>query len=194
MFTGIVEELGTVLALSKRGGLMALSVEAPLAASDARVGDSIAVNGACLTVTACSGSKLQFDIMAETLDSTVLGGLRRGEKVNCERSLKATDRISGHFVTGHVDCAGVIRKKSSVRSTVCFEIAVPAEFLGWCVSKGSVSVDGISLTISGRTHGSFAVCIIPHTLKNTTLGFKGPSDRVNVEFDMLVKRGVAQFG
>ena len=187
MFTGIVEELGTVLSLSRKGGITVLSIEAPLAASGTRVGDSIAVDGACLTVVACKGKSISFEIMAETLNATTLGGLRSGGKVNCERSLRAGDRISGHFVTGHVDCAGVIRKKSVVRANLCFEIAVPPRFLAWCLPKGSIAVDGISLTLAARTQGTFSVYIIPHTLKNTTLGFKGPAHRVNVEFDILAK-------
>lgn len=110
------------------------------------------------------------------------------DKVNLERSLKVGDRVSGHFVTGHVDCVGIIRKRHFIGGNLCFEIAVPVSYLKYCLPKGSVAVDGISLTLVNKASNTFSVYIIPHTLKNTTLGFKGHSLEVNVEFDMLAKR------
>lgn len=187
MFTGIVEELGTVVALSKRGRLGRLTVRGATAAQGSRIGDSIAVNGACLTIVALKGDQLSFDVMQETLSLTDLGRLAPGDRVNLERSLKLGDRVSGHFVSGHVDCLGVIRKKISVRGNLCFEIAIHPKSSGYILPKGSVAVDGISLTVAEKKSGAFTVYVIPHTLINTTLGIKGASRQVNIEFDMLAK-------
>ena len=189
MFSGIVEELGEVRDISRRGRVSLLRVSASVVMEDAKIGDSIAVNGACLTVVKKEKGALSFEVMQETLKVSNLGGLRIGEKVNLERSLKVGERISGHFVTGHVDCIGIIRKKTFLNSNLTFEIAVPAEFMKYCIPKGSVAIDGISLTIVNKKSNAFCVYIIPHTLKSTTLMFKGSSDKVNVEFDILVKSG-----
>lgn len=190
MFTGIIEEIGTVRGMTGRGRISVLSVEAGKAAEDVRIGDSIAVNGACLTVTGIKAGRLSFDVMQETRDGTDLGALRPGSKVNLERSLKMGDRIGGHFVSGHVDCVGVIRRKTHVRANLCFEIGIPPGFRPLIMLKGSVAVDGISLTVAGKTPDSFSVYIIPHTLASTVLGLKSVSQPVNVEFDMLVKSAV----
>lgn len=188
MFTGIVEELGEVKNNSRRGRNLSLEIKAQNTSQGTGIGESISVNGACLTVVKNEGGHYSFDLMPETASTTNLGSLRPGEKVNLERSLKAGERISGHFVTGHVDCVGTIRRKSFIKDNLCFEIAVPPDFLKFCLSKGSIAVDGISLTLADKKQGTFSVYIIPHTLKNTTLSFKGPADRVNVEFDILTKR------
>lgn len=188
MFTGIVEELGQVKKLSRRGSSTLLEIEAVKAADGIKVGDSIAVNGACLTVVDCEAGRLSFEVMPETMKATDLGVLRLCDKVNLERSLKIGDRLSGHFVTGHIDCIGIIRKKGYAGGNLSFQINVPAGFSSFILPKGSVAVDGISLTLMAKKAGSFTVYIIPHTLKNTTLAFKGPSDKVNVEFDILAKR------
>lgn len=188
MFTGIIEELGEVRRLSKGGRLARLEIAAQLVTKDAAVGDSISVNGACLTVTGNDRGMLSFEVMPETLRATNLGGLRPMAKVNLERSLKLGSRVSGHFVAGHVDCTGVIRQKRHREGNLEFEIAVPPAFISCVILKGSVAVDGISLTVAKKRSNAFGVYVIPHTLKNTTLGFKGPSEKVNVEFDMLAKR------
>lgn len=188
MFTGIVEELGIVKKIVHQAGVTSLEISAKEVLSDAKIGDSIAVNGACLTVIAIGNSSVSFEVIPVTLKSTNLGLLSLGQKVNLERSLKVGDRVSGHFVSGHVDCLGLIRKKNLRNGSVEFEISVPPEFLRWCLPKGSISLDGISLTLAKVSGNVFKVCIIPHTLKNTALNFKGPSDKLNVEFDMLVKR------
>ncbi len=189
MFSGIIEELGQVKKISRRGKVTLLEVKAAKVLEDPEIGESISVNGACLTVVDKTAGSVSFEVMPETLEVTNLGSLRIADRVNLERALKAGDRISGHFVSGHVDCAGIIRKKTYVHENLAFEIAFPPEFTKYLLPKGSVAVDGISLTIMDRRPGSFSVYIIPHTLKNTTLGFKGPSDKVNVEFDILAKRG-----
>ena len=188
MFSGIVEELGEVCSLTRRGAVTLLSVKADKVLEETKIGDSISVNGACLTAVKKDKTSLSFEVMNATLKVTNLGSLKFAEKVNLERSLKVGDRISGHFVSGHIDCTGIIRKKNYVNSNLCFEIAVPAEFMRFVILKGSVAVDGISLTLADKKSNTFSVYIIPHTLKNTTLGFKGPSNKVNIEFDLLAKR------
>lgn len=180
--------MGVVRSFAKRGTVHQLAVECRKAAEGTFIGDSIAVNGVCLTVVAVRAAQLVFEVMAETARASNIGALRISEKVNLERSLKLGDRVSGHFVLGHVDCVGVIRSKKIFRGNLVFEIAIPPEFLKYVILKGSIAVDGISLTISGRRSDTFAVYIIPHTLNNTTLGFKGPSDKVNIEIDMLAKK------
>lgn len=191
MFSGIVEELGEVKNISHSGSVTRLTIAAHKVLEDVKVGDSIAVNGVCLTVVDKSGESLVFEAMPETLKTTDLGSFRISEKVNLERSLKIGERLSGHFVTGHVDCAGLIRKKTRVSNNLGFEIAANTEFMKFILPKGSVAVDGISLTIMKKQSNTFWVYIIPHTLRNTTLGFKGPSDKVNIEFDILAKRAAA---
>ncbi len=201
MFTGIVEELGVVKGINRKGQYIVLSVQADKVVPETKIGDSIAVNGACLTVVKIEGRLLSFDLLAETSGLTNLGKLRVGEKVNLERSLKVGDRLSGHFVTGHIDCLGLIRNKSHINGNLCFEIALKPEFLKFIVSnsfgnrkpnyglvaKGSVAVDGISLTVVSKHSNVFTVYVIPHTLQNTTLSFKGPGAQVNIETDILAK-------
>ncbi|MFA5004775.1 MAG: riboflavin synthase [Candidatus Omnitrophota bacterium] len=188
MFTGIVEELGVLRRRHQSGRVMVIEVSADKTLQGASVGESIAVNGACLTVVQLKKDALVFEVMSETLKSTNIGLLKTGEQVNLERSLKAGDRISGHFVTGHIDCLGLVRKKSYLNNNLVFQIAVKPEYLRYCLPKGSICVDGISLTLAAKTNSTFSVYLIPHTLKNTTLNFKGPSSRVNVEFDILAKK------
>jgi len=135
---------------------------------------------------------LTFEVIPQTLKITTLGSSKVYDKVNLERALKIQDRLSGHFVTGHIDCIGIIRKKNYLDNNLCFEIAVPVQFLKFCLLRGSIAVDGISLTLAAKRSNTFSVYIIPHTLKNTTLGFKGPSDKVNIEFDILAKNAANQ--
>ena len=187
MFTGIIEELGEIKAVSRRGNLALFEVRADRVLEETAIGDSIALNGVCLTVIKKDPGILAFEVMPETLKVSNLGLLRPCSKVNLERSLKIGSRLSGHFVTGHVDCMGVIRKRNYINNNLAFEINCPVEFIKYIMPKGSVAIDGISLTIVDKKSGSFTVYIIPHTLKNATLGFKGPSDKVNIEFDILAK-------
>ena len=188
MFTGIVEELGKLKRMSRKAGVTLLEIEGKKVLADTKIGDSIAVNGVCLTVVSIGKNYLFFEVINQTLKDTNLSLLKVGEKVNLERSLKAGDRISGHFVSGHIDCLGIVRNKSLRNGSFEFDIAVPLSFMRYCLPKGSISLDGISLTLAGSNGNTFRVGIIPHTLKNTTLDFKGPSSRLNVEFDMLAKR------
>jgi len=188
MFTGIIEELGRVSGISKRGNVSFLSIESGMVWQDARIGDSIAVNGVCLTVIEIDKARLSFEVMQQTMKNTDLSGLSVNKQVNLERSLKVGERLSGHFVLGHVDCVGLIRRKSYVENNLCFEIALPMEQMGYVLPKGSIAVDGISLTVVSRRSNLVSVYVIPHTLKNTTLNVKGPSDKVNIEFDILAKK------
>lgn len=188
MFTGIIEELGEIAKISKRSNITTFEVKANKTLEDTKIGDSIAVNGACLTVVKKDSASLFFEAMPETLKITNLSLLRLKDKVNLERSLKIGDRLSGHFVAGHIDCVGIIRAKKYIESNLCFEIAVPIEFMKYVLPKGSIAIDGISLAIVNKKSNIFSTYIIPHTQKNTTLGFKGPSGKVNIEFDILAKR------
>jgi riboflavin synthase len=188
MFSGIVEEFGEVKSISRQGQVTLFRIKARRVLEDIKIGDSIAVNGVCLTAIKEEQGILSFEVMPETLKVTNLGALRIGDKVNLERSLKIGNRLSGHFVTGHIDCMGVIRRKGYINGNLSFEIAIPQKFIKYCIPKGSIAIDGISLTLVDKRSGAFNVYIIPHTLKNTTLGFKGPSDKVNIEFDILSKK------
>jgi riboflavin synthase len=188
MFSGIVEELGELTKISRRGNNTLFRILAKTIPQDVRIGDSIAVNGTCLTVIEKEKDFLGFELMPETLKTTNLGALRIRDRVNLEGALKIGDRLSGHFVTGHIDLTGIIRQKKYVNGNLCFEIALPPKFMRYVLPRGSIAIDGISLTIVAKRADTFTVYIIPHTLKNTTLGFKGHSDKVNIEFDILAKR------
>jgi riboflavin synthase len=193
MFCGIIEELGEVKNILRRGKNTLLEIGMDMVLQDAGIGDSICVNGVCLTAIEKKEGSLIFEAIPETLRLSNLGSLRIREKVNLERSLKAGDRISGHFVSGHIDCLGFIRKKNTVNNNLCFEIALPAQFLKYCLPRGSIAVDGISLTIVGVKSNTVSAYVIPHTLENTTLRFKGPSHKVNIEFDIFAKRAPLNF-
>ena len=188
MFTGIIEELGKVKRITRSGRTALLEISAQKTLQDVKIGQSIAVNGACLTIVSLKDNSFSFEVMPETLKSTNLGLLKIGEQVNLERSLKLGDRVSGHFVSGHIDCLGLVRRKCLHNGNLEFTVAIPAFFTRYCLTKGSVSLDGISLTLADKRADTFNVYIIPHTLKNTTLSFKGPSDKLNVEFDILAKK------
>ena len=188
MFSGVIEELGEVLSISRKRDISLLQLKSKNIIQDSRIGDSISVNGTCLTIIKKEGNILGFEVMPETLKITNLRVLKIQEKVNLERSLRVGDRISGHFVSGHIDCLGIIRNKHYIANNLCFEIAFPVKFSDYVLPKGSVAIDGVSLTVVTKKSGTLLVYIIPHTLKNTTLGFKGPSDKVNIEFDILAKK------
>jgi riboflavin synthase len=190
MFTGIVEELGKVKKIAQRAGITRLEISAKKTLIETKIGDSIAVNGVCLTAVAIGDNFFSFEVMPQTLKNTNLGLFKIGQVVNLERSLKVGERISGHFVSGHIDCLGLVRRKALRRGSVEFEISVPPAFIRYCLPKGSVAIDGISLTLALIRANIFTVCIIPNTLKNTTLSFTGPSDKLNVEFDILAKRNL----
>ena len=187
MFTGLVEETGELLALERSATGARLTVRAPLVSTDARLGDSIAVNGCCLTVTANDSAVLAFDLLAETLACTNLGALAAGAPVNLERALAAHARLGGHFVQGHIDTAARVVSFEEVSADHRLEIVLPAEFAGYVAFKGSIAIDGISLTVAEVRAESFTVWIIPHTLAVTNLRVKRAGDFVNLEFDLLAK-------
>ncbi|MBQ0896926.1 riboflavin synthase [Micromonospora purpureochromogenes] len=188
MFTGIVEELGEVVRVTDTGGDSALvAVRGPLVTSDARHGDSIAVNGVCLTVVDVSDGVFTADVMGETLRRSALGALRVGDPVNLERAAALNSRLGGHIVQGHVDGVGeiVAREPAAQWETVRFRL--PADLARYVVEKGSITIDGVSLTVAAVGDDWFAVGLIPTTLKLTTLGGKGVGDPVNLEVDVLAK-------
>jgi riboflavin synthase len=191
MFTGIIEELGELKKISKRGNVTLFEIQAKKILEGVFIDDSISVNGTCLTLIENKSGVLSFEVMPQTFNVTNLRTLKIKDKVNLERALKIGDRLSGHFVTGHIDSTGIIRRKNYINDNLCFEIAIPTKFMHYVLLQGSIAVDGISLTIVDKRSNTFTVYIIPHTLKNTTLGFKGPSDKVNIEFDILTKRANA---
>ena len=187
MFTGIIEHLGEVKQIKRQANSAVIAVDIGKLSSDVSSGDSIAINGACLTVTQINGSEVVFDISTETLSLTTIGDLRGSDKVNIERSLKIGDKLGGHFVTGHVDGVGVISKKDNEHGQCTMWFSVSDEYAKMMIKKGSVAVDGISLTIVELEDRSFSVALIPYTLKETSLGFKKVGQRINIETDMLGK-------
>lgn len=187
MFTGLVEETGTVLALTRSDIGTRLRLRAPLASSDACPGDSIAINGCCLTVVAREGETMDFDLLSESLARTNLGALAIGATVNLERALAANARLGGHFVQGHIDCTAEVLALEAHGADHRLEIALPAEFAHLVAFKGSIAVDGISLTVAEVRDTSFVMWIIPHTLAQTNLRMRCPDERVNLEFDLLAK-------
>lgn len=187
MFTGLVEELGTLQSIRKGANSALLTIEAREVLSDIKTGDSIAVNGVCLTATAYDGRSFTADVMAETLAKSNLGDLRPGDRVNVERALRVGDRLGGHFVSGHIDGVGTIVKKESFDIAVVITIAAPAKLMRYIIQKGSVAIDGTSLTVVDFAGDKFSVSIIPHTAHATTLGHKGVGQTVNLEADMIGK-------
>jgi riboflavin synthase len=187
LFTGIVEAVAEVVAVEPRGPGARLVVAAPAIAAEARVGDSIAVNGCCLTVADRSGGGVAFDAVRETLDRTALGVLRPGARVNLERALRADGRFDGHIVQGHGDETGTVRALHRAAHDTRLSIATSARFADWLVEKGSVTVDGVALTVAGLARDGFEVALIPHTLAVTTLAELAPGQAVNLEADVLGK-------
>lgn len=187
MFTGLVEELGKVKTVVKGAMSVRLTVSARTILGDVKLGDSIAVNGTCLTVVDYSDSWFTADVMPETVDRTALAGLKAGDSVNLERTLRVGDRLGGHIVNGHVDGVGTIRSKQQRDNAIVFRIEASAEVLRYIVKKGSVAIDGISLTVVDTGPDWFTVSLIPHTASVTTLGTKGPGDPVNLENDIIGK-------
>jgi len=187
MFTGLVETLGTVTLIADEPPGKRIAVAAASIAGDAAIGDSISVNGCCLTVVAIDGETLSFDVGPETLSRTNLGGLSAGSRVNLERSLQVGDRLGGHFVTGHIDRIGTLERRDDDAAWSTLWFNMPEELSRQMVSKGSIAVDGVSLTLIDVELTRFSVQLIPHTLSVTTLGFLKSGDAVNLETDLLAK-------
>jgi riboflavin synthase len=173
--------------LDAKGSIYSLEISCPGISENAGIGDSVAVNGVCLTVTRKAPGLLYFDVMAETVRRTALAGLSAGEAVNLENSLRAGSGLDGHFVLGHVDCVGTVKEVLKKAGEFEMRISLPGGFDHLIVEKGSVSIDGVSLTVGDTGKGAFSVYIIPHTLKETTLGSKRSGSSVNIEFDIIGK-------
>jgi riboflavin synthase len=187
MFTGIIEGTGEIRDIRKTGQELACTIQTPAFFSDCHSGDSIAVDGVCLTITSVKGNLLALDISAETLARSTLGTLRQGVVVNLERPLRLSDRLGGHLVSGHVDGTGIIEKLERHQESWIMRISVDQEMSRYLIEKGSIALDGISLTINKCKGKSFEVTIIPQTARATTISNKRQGDRVNVEIDMISK-------
>jgi len=187
MFTGIIEGPGTISGIKPSGHSRRMAINADYELDNTKIGDSIAVNGACLTVVSFSGRRFEVDVSPETVAKTTLGKARIGDRVNLERALRISDRIDGHLVSGHIDGIGTIKSRKTEENAIIITFNIPESVAYYIIKKGSVAVDGISLTVNECDHNSFQVSIIPHTAKLTTLGFKKISDSVNVETDMIGK-------
>ncbi|MBN1664383.1 MAG: riboflavin synthase [Deltaproteobacteria bacterium] len=187
MFTGIIECMGTIRNISIRGDDALLVVDAPIDLTNVRIGDSIAVNGACLTVTAKTKTGFSADVSAETLSRTALKTTRIGDKVNLEKALRLTDFLGGHLVLGHVDGTGKILEKKEKSGSLIIGVSIDEDLTRYIVEKGSITIDGISLTVNKCEKNQFSVNVIPHTAQATTIGFKKVNALVNIETDILGK-------
>ena len=187
MFTGIVEELGSVRQITRTSNNQRISISCKKILEDIHLGDSIAVNGVCLTVVDYDGSGFGADVMNETFSRSSLGSLVSGSTVNLERAMSAQGRFGGHIVSGHIDGTGLIKNIRKDANAVWFEISSDKKILDYIVEKGSIAIDGISLTVAGVTNTSFQVSVIPHTLDATTLGKRKRGDLVNLENDVIGK-------
>lgn len=187
MFTGLIAELGRVQALKKEQESYRLTVAAEKIPPLLKIGESVAVNGACLTVVVVSNTEFTVDVMPETARRTLIGSLQKGDRVNLERTLHLNDGLDGHLVSGHVDGVGTISKLKPEGIAKVVTIATPPELLHYIIVKGSIAIDGISLTVTDVTANSFSVSLIPLTVKDTTLGYKKVGDKVNLETDIIGK-------
>ena len=185
MFTGIIENLGEIKKIDKYEDYWKFSILTNF--SDIKLGDSISINGVCLTVTKIDGKKLDFEVVSETLIKSNFKSINEGDVVNLERSLKLNDRLDGHLVQGHVEDTGKILSKVTNEGETKIKIEIDKDIIKYCIYKGSIAVDGISLTISKIYSNSIEICIIPYTLKHTTLGIKDVGSLVNIETDMISK-------
>jgi len=187
VFTGIVERTGRITGIDVAQDVARLWIDAGEIAREARLGDSVAINGACLTVAELDGDRARFDAVRETLEKTALGSLRPGDRVHLERAMRADGRFDGHIVQGHVDGMGTVRRVERVGADVRFFVACEAEFAELLVDKGSVAIDGVSLTVVEVEPRGFHVVLIPHTLERTTLGERAEGSALNLEADVLGK-------
>ena len=187
MFTGLVEEIGTINSIKKSGKTLTIFIQAKQILEDIHLGDSIAVNGVCLTVTSYKANVFSMDVMPTTFYDTTLHQLQEGMKVNLERAMSANGRFGGHFVSGHVDCVGTIIGRLKVENSIVLEVKFPIEYSHLIMEKGSITIDGTSLTIFKTTDTSFCISLIPHTASVSMIGQKVVGNEVNLEFDLLAK-------
>ena len=187
MFTGLIETVGELVSIEKRGASGSLTVKTSLPLEEIAIGASIAVNGACLTVVRKGGGTITFDVSPETIDRTGFKNLKGGAPVNLERAMRLSDRLDGHLVSGHVDCIATVSERREVAGNIVFSFKFPAPFAKYMAAKGSVAIDGISLTVNSVGPDSFSVNVIPHTAAKTTLFAKRVGDEVNIETDLLCR-------
>ena len=187
MFTGIVEEMGVVQSVDRTLAGTRLTILASRILDDLPIGASVSVNGACLTVVNHSNQNFSTEVSPETLSVTTLGDLAVGTPVNLERAMRVNQRLGGHLVAGHVDAVGNVRSRQQDGNAIVLTIEAPKDILRYCVQKGSIAIDGISMTINNVTDRTFSLSVIPHTAKETTLGLKQPGDGVNLEADLIGK-------
>ena len=187
MFTGLIKELATVKILQKQRNSYKLTINSEIITKNLKIGESIAVSGVCLTVVDFSSKEFTVDVMPETSKSTIIDDLKSGDKVNLEKTLTLKDGLDGHIVSGHVDSIGVITKKTVDEIAQIFHISTKSSAMKYIIKKGSICVDGISLTVVSVANNSFVVSLIPHTAKMTTLGYKNVGDKVNLETDIIGK-------
>ena len=187
MFTGIIEEIGEIISSNLIGGSGELQIEAPLIVTECKLGDSIAINGVCLTVTRITGRELAFDVSVETLRRSNLGNLKKGDQVNLEQALAADGRFGGHMVSGHIDGTGTLHDRRREGNATIFTFSVAPAITRYLIEKGSVAIDGISLTICALAGDIFSVTVIPHSLQQTTLGQRDLGAIVNLENDLVAK-------
>jgi len=187
MFTGLIEDVGKVLKIAKTGSSGRLDVSSAIPQEEIKLGDSVAVNGICLTVVEKGSCRISFDVSPETIDRTAFKQLRQGHFVNLERALRLGDRLGGHIVSGHVDCVASIVSRREISGNFVYDFRIPGKFAKYIIEKGSVAIDGISLTVNTVSEDGFSVNIIPHTAQETNLQFRKPGDEVNIETDILGK-------
>ncbi|WP_026840570.1 riboflavin synthase [Citrifermentans bremense] len=187
MFTGLIETVGELVSIEKRGASGSLTVKTSLPLDEVAIGASIAINGACLTVVRKGGGAVTFDISPETIDRTGFKNLKSGSPVNMERAMKLSDRLDGHLVSGHVDCVATIIERREVAGNIVFSFRFPPQYGKYIAAKGSVAIDGISLTVNTAGPDSFSINVIPHTAAKTTLIGKRVGDEVNIETDLLCR-------
>lgn len=187
MFTGLIETVGELVSIEKRGASGSLTVKTSLPLDEVAIGASIAINGACLTVVRKGGGAVTFDISPETIDRTGFKNLKSGSPVNMERAMKLSDRLDGHLVSGHVDCVATVIERREVAGNIVFSFRFPPQYGKYIAAKGSVAIDGISLTVNTAGPDSFSINVIPHTAAKTTLISKRAGDEVNIETDLLCR-------
>ncbi len=187
MFTGIVEGLGTIRDVRSQGKGLVFTIEPDFALEDPQTGESIAVNGVCLTATTISQNRFTADVSPETLSRTTLGSMKRGSRVNLERAVRPTDRLGGHIVSGHIDGVGQVQEVRHEGDFTIFTFSISQKLDRYIIEKGSIAIDGISLTVNSCWKGGFSVAIIPHTAQRTTMGFRKGGDKVNIEVDVIGK-------
>ena len=187
MFTGIIEGLGTISTMRPDGAGRRMTIQSDFNLNQTQIGDSIAVNGACLTAVAVSGRRFEVDLSPESLTTTTFGAAHQGDRVNLERALRLSDRLDGHLVSGHVDAVGTIQSRETLGNAILITIAAPVLVTRYLIRKGSVAVDGVSLTVNTCDDQAFQVSVIPHTAGLTTVGFKKVGERVNLETDLIGK-------